>query len=288
MKKLTYEFVRGKFEKDGYELLSKEYTNAQTKLAYRCPEGHEHSITWGDWYIGKRCPYCAGNGKPPVEFIESEFAKEGYLLLTKKYTNNRQKLEYICPNNHIHGISWNSWQQGNRCSYCANNGKPIIEFIRAEFEKEGYVLLTKEYINSKQKLEYRCSKGHEHIISWNGWWHGYRCPECYYLSIFGFGNPSWKDGISCEPYCDAWADKEYKADIKARDNYECQNPDCWGTGKKLCLHHIDYNKKNCGPYNLITLCNSCNARANKDREKHKIFYRRIMEKNKVKQFVVGI
>jgi hypothetical protein len=32
--------------------------------------------------------------------------------------------------------------------------KLTIEFIREQFEKEGYTLLTKEYINNKQKLEY--------------------------------------------------------------------------------------------------------------------------------------
>jgi len=58
-KKLTYEFVKGQFKKEGYELLSKEYRGAHDKLRYRCPEGHEHSITWGNWKHGYRCPYCA-------------------------------------------------------------------------------------------------------------------------------------------------------------------------------------------------------------------------------------
>ena len=91
-------------------------------------------------------------------------------------------------------------------------------------------------------------------------------------------NPNWKGGISCEPYCDVWADKEYKESILERDNHRCQNPDCWGTSERLSVHHIDYNKKNCRPENLITLCNSCNSRANKNRECWQKLYKDIMIK----------
>ena len=34
----------------------------------------------------------------------------------------------------------------------------------------------------------------------------------------GHKNPNWKGGIAHEPYCPIWLDKEYKEDIKARDN----------------------------------------------------------------------
>ena len=92
----------------------------------------------------------------------------------------------------------------------------------------------------------------------------------------GSNNSNWKGGIGIEPYCDAWADKEYKADIKERDNSICMNPDCWNTSETLCLHHIDYDKKNCSPSNLITLCASCNARANFNRENHALYYQDLM------------
>jgi len=92
----------------------------------------------------------------------------------------------------------------------------------------------------------------------------------------GSNNSNWKGGIGIEPYCDAWADKEYKEDIKERDDSMCMNPDCWNTSETLCLHHIDYDKKNCSPSNLITLCASCNARANFSRENHALYYQDLM------------
>lgn len=53
-----------------------------------------------------------------------------------------------------------------------------IEFIKAQFEKEGFILLTTEYINCRQKLDYICPKRHRHSISWDNFKAGHRCPYC--------------------------------------------------------------------------------------------------------------
>jgi len=176
--RLTYKFVKNSFEKEGYTLVSKEYINNKTKLEYICSKGHRHSITWNKWRLGKRCPYCYGNAKLTIQQVRQSFEKEGYILLSTKYINNKTKLDYICPNGHKNCISWDSWQHGNRCSICANNIKLTIKFIAREFEKEGYVLLSKEYVNNHTKLDYICPKGHKHYITWGNWKSGYRCPYC--------------------------------------------------------------------------------------------------------------
>lgn len=96
------------------------------------------------------------------------------------------------------------------------------------------------------------------------------------LKLSGENNPNWKGGIDCEPYCDIWIDQEYKHSIKKRDGYICLNPSCKKESDNLCVHHIDYNKKNCTPKNLITLCFSCNTIANYNREWHKSWYKAII------------
>jgi len=92
------------------------------------------------------------------------------------------------------------------------------------------------------------------------------------LKLSGVNNPNWRGGIDCDPYCDAWADPEYKESIKERDGYKCINPMCKKISNYICIHHIDYNKKNCSPKNLITLCYSCNSTANFNREWYKSWY----------------
>ena len=97
------------------------------------------------------------------------------------------------------------------------------------------------------------------------------------LKMLGPGNPNWQGGISFEPYCEIWKDNDFKVAIMERDGHKCKNPLCNGNSERLCRHHIDYNKKNCHPKNLITICFSCNARANFDRDFWEQFYKKINE-----------
>lgn len=74
----------------------------------------------------------------------------------------------------------------------------------------------------------------------------------------GENHPNWHGGISKLPYPFEWTD-ELKAQIRKRDGNKCA--EC-GDLANLTVHHIDYDKSNCAHTNLITLCNSCNCRAN--------------------------
>ena len=72
---------------------------------------------------------------------------------------------------------------------------------------------------------------------------------------------NWQGGISSEPYSVDWTDT-LRRSIRERDNYICQLCNQYGN----FVHHIDYDKKNCNPNNLITLCNSHNTKVNFDRD----------------------
>lgn len=278
-KKLTYEFVKSEIEKEGYILLSRQYEDSHTKLEFVCPKGHKHKAVWYSWQQGKRCPYCAGQGKPTIDEIRSSFAAEGYKLLSSVYINNKSKLAYICSAGHSHKITWSDWGGGYRCPYC--NGRPIITIkaVRESMEKEGYTLLDDKYTNNKTKLLSKCPNNHVFSIRWNDWIKGYRCRKCSDIKHSGPGHPNWLGGKSYEPYCEAWKDVEYKQDIKDRDNNMCLNPCCTSKNPSdLTIHHIDYNKKNCKPANLITICRSCNSKANTNRGWHKAWYKTIINK----------
>jgi len=77
-----------------------------------------------------------------------------------------------------------------------------IEFVQGEFEKEGYTLLTKKYINAKQRLEYVCPKKHNWFISWGSWSRGRRCQKCFYESNKGSNHYNWKPTLTCEDRLD--------------------------------------------------------------------------------------
>jgi len=86
----------------------------------------------------------------------------------------------------------------------------------------------------------------------------------------GKNNHFWQGGISFEPYPVKWTNS-LKETIRERDNYKCQlcgiqQDELKGFSKKLDIHHIDYNKKNLNPNNLISLCRSCHQKTNYNRK----------------------
>jgi len=90
-----------------------------------------------------------------------------------------------------------------------------------------------------------------------------RCQSCAY--IFGWNKPY--SGYYTKDF--NW---RLKKKIKERDNYKCQMCDVNESTVKqtnkqgLHVHHIDYNKRNSSPDNLISLCPSCHAVTNGSRE----------------------
>jgi hypothetical protein len=84
------------------------------------------------------------------------------------------------------------------------------------------------------------------------------------MSLSHQGNKSylWNGGISFEPYTIDWT-RTLRRAIRERDRYTCQI--CKEEGAHV--HHIDYNKKNCNPENLITLCIKCHPKTNINRIK---------------------
>lgn len=87
------------------------------------------------------------------------------------------------------------------------------------------------------------------------------CRKCF----VGENHCQWRGGKSFEPYTTDWT-KTLKRSIRERDKYTCWVCDKLQTEEVFCVHHIDYNKENCNPDNLITLCRSCHIKTNHNRE----------------------
>jgi hypothetical protein len=92
-------------------------------------------------------------------------------------------------------------------------------------------------------------------------------------------NSNWKGGITYSKYCELFFLPEFKDMILDRDSRMCMNPCCNKINSNdIVIHHIDYNKKNCHPINLITICRSCNTFANFNRDWYLNWYKIIIEK----------
>lgn len=78
--------------------------------------------------------------------------------------------------------------------------------------------------------------------------------------------PNWQGGIS-NLYPTNF-NEEYKAIIRRRDNWKCRmcNKTEKENGRALDIHHIDYNKENLSPNNLVSLCHKCHMKTNGNKE----------------------
>ena len=76
---------------------------------------------------------------------------------------------------------------------------------------------------------------------------------------------NWQGGISKETYGFDWT-QILKRSIRKRDKYICQICNTAQYDTAHIVHHIDYNKKNNDPNNLVTLCRICHAKTNHNRK----------------------
>ena len=94
------------------------------------------------------------------------------------------------------------------------------------------------------------------------------------LRISHLGQQAWNKGLRknkekltlSERYTFEWKET-LRRSIRERDKYVCKVCGCQQGDKAHSVHHIDYNKKNNNPNNLITLCFVCHAKTNYNREK---------------------
>lgn len=97
------------------------------------------------------------------------------------------------------------------------------------------------------------------------------------LKGFGYYDSDHIDYPSCwhyKSYPKAWNDNLRNL-IRARDLFQCQECRVVSTTQKnaynnydepiLDIHHIDYNRHNLSPDNLITLCHGCHSKTNSGR-----------------------
>lgn len=89
------------------------------------------------------------------------------------------------------------------------------------------------------------------------------------IEMRGENNPNFKGWSSREPYGKEWSGK-LKEQIRKRDGYMCVlcktitnslHKIIWGSF--LSVHHVNGDKKDCSPKNLLTLCKICHQRLEK-------------------------
>lgn len=145
-----------------------------------------------------------------------------------------------------------NWQGGKQVVFCTQCGSKIKRFPSLIHE-----------MNFCSQYCYGQWRAHNFIGKLN--------PNYGNDKMIGDGNSNWKGGISFEPYPCTWSFK-LREKIRNRDGRKCQVCGKLEDCVRHDVHHIDYNKDNVNPENLITLCKKCHIKTNYNREQWQEFF----------------
>jgi len=104
----------------------------------------------------------------------------------------------------------------------------------------------------------------------------------------GKNHPYFNNYSSFEPYTLDF-NKQFKKVIKERDGYCCQLchigiEDLHQLNRRLCVHHINYDKRLSIKENCITLCNKCHTMTNHNRKHWIQFFQDLLQERYNYQF----
>jgi 5-methylcytosine-specific restriction endonuclease McrA len=158
------------------------------------------------------------------------------------------------------------FQKGYKLAFTPEIRKKISEAGKGRKHSEE----TKKKISDIQKQQY---KNGERTLSFKGRKHSEETKRKMSEAHKGEKSYLWKGGISySQEYSVDWT-RHLRVVIRERDRYICQLCGELQGDYAFDVHHIDYNKLNCNPNNLITLCRSCHIKTNQNREKWKIVFK---------------
>ena len=157
MGRKNYSEIKDYIENEGYEIISKEYINAHTKLKMRCISGHECEISWNNFSNGKRCKQCHLESKRwTLDYIKNYLLEYGYKLIkeVEQVSKGTRRFLVECPNGHQYEVDFSKFKIGRRCPTCQNQTFSF-EYVKDYIEKEGYELLEDAYVNSITEMKLR-------------------------------------------------------------------------------------------------------------------------------------
>lgn len=194
-KHLTYNETAQLYITKGCELLTpeEEYKGVRIPVKYKCKCGRISSMTVDNFKRGHRCPTCGNNESLTQEYVDNYISSFGWTN-TSVYTNNRTKLELICPTGHKRSICFSKFKSGNRCAVCSKKEILTPDLIEDALIEEGWAWINKsEYKNTNINITIKCPKGHTCSMRFQHFKNGVRCKTCFYTNNVGANHARWKE-----------------------------------------------------------------------------------------------
>lgn len=179
--RLMYEDVKNKVESQGWILLEEDYFgNRSTKLKCMCPKGHIQYRSISAFDQKRNCKFCfMDSRKTNFDFIKETLESRGWILLETEYINSHTKMKCICPNGHIQEKTWGYFVANTGCIICSKwkySKESVVEYLG----KDGYFLLSDNYIDTKTEIEIMCPRQHIYCVRFSSFIRGQRCKICFH------------------------------------------------------------------------------------------------------------
>lgn len=165
-RRMPLEEISAYAESHGGALLTEKMSTHSKNWVYlRCGEGHvwrargDQVVRAGTWC--RKCRY--ESRKLTVEDLRAMAAKKGGECLSKRYLGGKEKHQWRCSAGHTWWTTPAIIQHGSWCVKCTSSKVNSYEKLDAIVKSRGGEILSKEYLGSAQKHEFRCKVGHK-------WW----------------------------------------------------------------------------------------------------------------------
>ncbi len=183
----TIEDLQALATERGGSCLSEVYKGALTKHAWVCSKGHKWEAVHNSIRLGSWCPFCAGNAKPSIEEMQTIAEERGGQCLSGAYINSQTKLQWVCSEGHQWEATPNKIKNGRWCPKCYNATRgdfrrlSIDEMVQIASDRGGRCL-SEVYVNTRTKLKWECSEGHQWVALPSDVIKGSWCRECLIIN----------------------------------------------------------------------------------------------------------
>ncbi len=183
----TTEQVKGLCIEKGFVFMSINFESKKVPFKIKCRESHETMIIFSQLDNIQPCIVCNNykNAKITIDSIREEAIGRNFTLISTEYKLSSEPLKFICPNKHEIEIPYSNWKRSfYGCNTCARqeSNKNIAhsyDFVKSKFIERNYELITPNYENAYQQLEYICDNKHKGTITFDGFYFSqYGCQIC--------------------------------------------------------------------------------------------------------------
>ena len=163
-------------------MLSTEYIGTFEKLKFLCSCGNEFETDWHHFYTQHKncCNDCSKEIRRQkkrvhnVEEVKALFEKHGAVYVSGDYTNTKSHFTAHLKCGHMASVSWSTLSAPGYTGVCVDCARKLgQDYYRFSFKevKEkcdalGLTLLSTEYVNAREPLEFLCSCGRRYYTSW--------------------------------------------------------------------------------------------------------------------------